>query len=246
MKRLKILGAVLATVFVSASSFAQTNAASPFREGKITREEIVMVGRDVVLEANEVTRNVVVVSGTATIRGTVRRDVTVLDGSANVEGTIRGNLVVLSGAARLGPRAEVKRDVTIFGGALDQDPAAKIGGKKVWVAPEKISPLFNPLRDWLAKGLLFGRPLPPQLPWAWALAARDAATIARVRRKASTRTCDPGAVKTSLLPRRSATANSSALRSTISLGIRIAVLLAVSCHEVPLGPSARVTFPPRE
>ena len=148
-----------------------TAAATPADAAPINREVMVVVGKDVLLLENETTRGIVVVSGSATIKGTVRGDVTVLSGSAVVEGTVERSLVVFSGSATLGPQARIKRDVVVVGGFLKQQPTTKIGGKQVTIQPETISPGFGWFKDWFAKGLLWARPLPPQFLWVWVMAA---------------------------------------------------------------------------
>src|SRR6185437_14888463 len=96
-----------------------------WRDGR----DAVMIGNDFVLKEDEIVANVVVVSGNATIRGRVTRDLVVVAGSANITGTVDGDVAVVLGSATLGPNAEVKRDVTVVGGALTSEPTTKIGGE---------------------------------------------------------------------------------------------------------------------
>jgi hypothetical protein len=58
----------------------------------------------------------------------VRGDVVAIGGSATVDGHVDGDLVVIGGTARLGPQAEISRDVTVVGGRLERDPNAVIRG----------------------------------------------------------------------------------------------------------------------
>src|SRR6266542_6013214 len=78
----------------------------------------VMVGNDFVLKDDEVTADVVVVSGDATIHGHVKGDLVVVAGSAKVEGRVDGNMVVVLGSATLGPNATIGRYVRIVGCTL--------------------------------------------------------------------------------------------------------------------------------
>ncbi|MCL5097670.1 MAG: polymer-forming cytoskeletal protein [Candidatus Omnitrophica bacterium] len=64
-------------------------------EQLIHRSEMVVIGQNVVLRPNEVCNEMVVISGSARIEGTVQGDVVVVAGSAEVEGTISGDLVVI-------------------------------------------------------------------------------------------------------------------------------------------------------
>ena len=132
------------------------------------KEQIVMVGRDAVVDEGETIRSVVVVSGSATIKGTVRQDVVVVSGSVTVEGKIRGKLIVVAGNATLGPQAEVRRDLIVVGGQLTTSPTAKTGRHPVVVSPGQVG--LGWLWGWLTQGLLLARPMPPQFLWAWMLA----------------------------------------------------------------------------
>ena len=131
--------------------------------------DIVKVGSDVVLKEGEISQEVVVVRGSATIDGTIDGDLVVVAGSATVNGKIKGDMVVVLGSAKLGPKAEVKGDATVVGGTLDADPEAKIDGQRVEVGGINV-PGLNWLKDWLKSGLLLARPLPPEVGWVWVVA----------------------------------------------------------------------------
>lgn len=62
-------------------------------------------------------------------------DVVAIGGSARVNGEVRGNVVALGGGVRLGPRAHVVQDVTVIGGTLQADPAARIDGELHEISP---------------------------------------------------------------------------------------------------------------
>ena len=152
------LSVLLGLLALASTALAQFEA--------IEKDEIVTIGKDVLVKEGETVRSVVVISGSATIKGTVRRDVVVVAGSAVVEGAVKGDLVVVAGDAKLGPEAEVRRDVVVIGGPLDADPTAKIGREKVLVSGAGFGWVFG----WVTKGLMWARPMPPQFAWAWMLA----------------------------------------------------------------------------
>jgi len=77
------------------------------------RDDIVRIGGSVSVAADE----------------TVRGDVVVIGGNATIDGQIDGELVVVGGSAKLGPEADIRRDVTVVGGGLSRDPKAVIRGK---------------------------------------------------------------------------------------------------------------------
>ncbi|MBI3850730.1 MAG: RDD family protein [Verrucomicrobia bacterium] len=148
-----------------------TNASAETEEESNQKEfrDIVKVGGDVVLKADQTSKDVVVVRGSATIDGTIEGDLVVVLGAATVNGTIKGDMVVVLGSAKLGPKAEVKRGATIVGGKLDADPEAKIGGQRVEITAAKV-PGLGPLTDWFKHGFFLARPLPPQVGWVWIVA----------------------------------------------------------------------------
>jgi len=90
--------------------------------------DVVMVGNDFVLKEDEVAKDVVVVSGSATINGRVEGDLVVVGGLAKVSGRVDGEMTVVLGSATLEPNSEIKRDVTVIGGTLTRAPGSKIGG----------------------------------------------------------------------------------------------------------------------
>src|SRR5439155_15633135 len=92
-------------------------------------EPSVMVGNDFVLKEDEVTHDVLVISGNATINGHVTGNLVVVAGSAKVEGRVDGKMAVVLGSATLGSNAKIRRDVCIVGGTLTREPGANIGGK---------------------------------------------------------------------------------------------------------------------
>lgn len=135
------------------------------REG----EDVVMIDNDFVLKEGEVARGVVIVSGNATINGRVSQDLVVVGGSAEVLGKVDGDLVVVLGSASLGPAAEIGNDVKVVGGTLSREPGSKIDGTPWVVSRMGIIPRFEALHKYLVHGLMQGRPIPPQVPWVWAV-----------------------------------------------------------------------------
>ncbi|MEK7683928.1 MAG: RDD family protein [Verrucomicrobiota bacterium] len=134
---------------------------------RINRQDIVMVGQDFVLKANEYARDVVVVGGNAQIEGEIERDLVVVAGAATINGKINGDLVVVMGSANLGPRAELDQEAFFIGGSVKVDPKAKLNRGQVEVSLGSLLPDLTWLKDWFVKGILYARPLPPQVKWAW-------------------------------------------------------------------------------
>jgi uncharacterized RDD family membrane protein YckC/cytoskeletal protein CcmA (bactofilin family) len=129
--------------------------------------EIVAVGKNVTLNADDTCKEIVTISGHTTVNGTVNGDVVVVAGSAEINGRITGDLVVVLGSAKLGPNAVVHHDVVVVGGPLDQAPGARIEGRKQEISIGSSFLHFHPLSGWFGKGLLHGRVLPLVHGWWW-------------------------------------------------------------------------------
>src|SRR6266704_1500076 len=86
-------------------------------EGDATRHgnDVVMVGNDFLLKEDEVAKDVVVLSGNATINGHVTGYLVVVGGLAKVSGRVDGEMAVILGSATLEPNSEIERDVTVVG-----------------------------------------------------------------------------------------------------------------------------------
>ena len=132
------------------------------------KNEIIVFGKDVLLKEDEMVRQIVVMWGSVTIKGTVQKDVVVISGNASVEGAIKGDLVVIGGGAKLGPEAEVRHNLVVIGGQVRSEPGARFGHQRVILSPEQSG--FRWIWNWLAQGLFWGRPMPPQFLWVWSVA----------------------------------------------------------------------------
>src|SRR2546430_10981048 len=129
--------------------------------------DVVMVGNDFVLKEDEVAKDVVVVSGSATINGRVEGDLVVVGGLAKVSGRVDGEMTVVLGSATLEPNSEIKRDVTVIGGTLTRAPGSKVGGTPYVMSRFGILPKFESLQTYLVHGLMQARPIAPQVGWVW-------------------------------------------------------------------------------
>lgn len=129
------------------------------------------VGGDYTLGPGDEVREVLVIGGNVTIEGRVRRDVVVIVGNAELAGTARvdGSLVVVGGNGRATSGASVGRDLLIVGGDIDAPVGFAPGGDHVVIGLGPINGSLQALFPWVARGLLYGRPIVPGLPWVWAL-----------------------------------------------------------------------------
>lgn len=124
------------------------------------------------LRTGETAQNVVVVASDATIEGHVEGDVVVVLGKAQVgsSAAIDGSLIVVGGTATIASGAQVREDVVAVGG-LDTPPEFRAGGSQVVVGTAAVGDRLRGLVPWLTRGLLLGRPIVPDLPWVWTIAA---------------------------------------------------------------------------
>lgn len=83
------------------------------RAGSTARDQVVAIGRDVI------------------IAGATLADVAVVDGSASISGRVGGDLIVLGGRAHLAHSAEVSGDLFVLGGTVDLESGATVGGRTV-------------------------------------------------------------------------------------------------------------------
>jgi len=97
----------------AASSSSSDSVALRLEAGSVTREQLVAVGRDVVIE------------------GEALSDVAALDGSVDVSGRVGGDVVVMRGDVRLAPTARIGGDVFAMGGTIHASPGAQAGGRMV-------------------------------------------------------------------------------------------------------------------
>ena len=110
--------------------------------------------------------------GDAVIEGRVDGDVAVILGSAELKSTavINGSLVVVGGHVKVADGAQVHEDLFVGGGGLDAPAGFGPGGHYVGIGSSTFDGYFRDLVPWLTRGLLWGRPIVPGLPWVWSIA----------------------------------------------------------------------------
>ncbi len=78
---------------------------------RVINGNVVKIGDDVLVSADEV----------------VRGDVVVIMGNAEIAGHVQGDVVVILGDLQVGESAEIEGHTVTVGGSLDQDPEAQVG-----------------------------------------------------------------------------------------------------------------------
>jgi uncharacterized RDD family membrane protein YckC len=132
---------------------------------------VLRVGQDYDLKAGDAVNEVVVIAGNATINGLVDRDVIVILGKAQIASTaiIEGALVVIGGSAFIAPEASVHRDLVVIGGVVDAPTGFTPGGEHVVIGTQGLGGMLDAFVPWITRGLLWGRPIVPQLRWVWVI-----------------------------------------------------------------------------
>jgi hypothetical protein len=90
-----------------------TEPALRLEAGSVSRQQIVSLGRDVVVE------------------GEALSDIAALNGSVDISGRVDGDVIVLRGDVRLAPTARVGGDISVIGGTIRAARGAHTGGRLV-------------------------------------------------------------------------------------------------------------------
>lgn len=91
--------------------------------------------RPIVVEAQDVSEDVVCFSCSVVVRGAVHGDIVTFGGEITLVGSVTGDVVAIGGGIRLAPTAHVGGDAVASGGHIEANSAAKINGDKtsiVW------------------------------------------------------------------------------------------------------------------
>jgi uncharacterized RDD family membrane protein YckC len=141
--------------------------------------DLVVFGQNVEVKAGDSAGDVVVLFGTATIRGEARDTVAIL-GSVVVEGgktkdtvavlgnvrvgtnsSVNGDVVAVLGNVTASSGSKIQGDMVAVGGAVDKSEDATVGGDVFGL------PGFGFVGEYLEHCVLKLRPLAPGLPWLW-------------------------------------------------------------------------------
>jgi len=132
-------------------------------------QSVVRVGRDYTLGAGETAGEVRAVLGSVTISGRVDGQVAAFLGDVRLTSTavIDHELVVVGGSATVETGAVVYGSLVVVGGTLTAPPEFGPGGEQVVVGNKSVGDAVKAAVPWLTRGLLWGRPVVPDLGWVW-------------------------------------------------------------------------------
>lgn len=144
----------------------------PAEEPIVTRHRsIIRIAQDYTLPAGHVIPFVHTIFGDLTIDGEVDGDAIVTLGTARLgkNALIRGSLVVIGGSAVIDEGAAVRRDLVVIGGTVTSPQAFSPHGEHVVIGSAWFGEALQDMLPWVTRGLLFGRPIVPDLGWVWAI-----------------------------------------------------------------------------
>ena len=129
----------------------------------------VRFGQNYTLAAGETTQDVIVIFGNADISGQVLGDLVVLMGNARLASTasVGGDFLVIGGVGTAASGATVGGDAVVLGGGLDAPADFKPHGESFVLGSTSLAGQLNAFVPWITRGLLWGRPIVPDLPWVW-------------------------------------------------------------------------------
>lgn len=116
-------------------------------------------------------REVVIVGGNLTLHGEVERDAVVVVGGATINGRIKRELFLIMGKGDFSEKAVLGRNSVLLGGPFNIDPGATLDPRVNQINMAPLVSFFEWLKNWIMRGLLYGRIYVPDLPWTWVIAA---------------------------------------------------------------------------
>ena len=140
-----------------------------FRFGR----SIVRVGQNFTLGDSESVREIHSGLADITIAGQVDDDVVVIVGSLHLMSTAKvgGSVLVVGGTLTVDSGATVEQDIIVGGGSLSTTGEFRPGGQQVVIGNLAVAHTLQAFVPWIMRGLLFGRPLVPDIAWMWAVVA---------------------------------------------------------------------------
>src|SRR5439155_15577767 len=93
-----------------------------WRRGRIHRNALVSIGHDVELKEGETDDAVVVIGGSAIIRGKVRDAAVAIGGNLDIEGEVGDAAVAVMGNVKAGQGARIRGEVVAVGGKAEVAP----------------------------------------------------------------------------------------------------------------------------
>jgi uncharacterized RDD family membrane protein YckC len=135
--------------------------------------DIVRIGQNFTVREGESVGQIHSGLADITIAGQVEDDVVVVVGSLHLMSTAKvgGSVVVVGGTLTVDSGAAIERDMVVMGGSLSTTGEFAPGGQQVVVGNLAVAHTLQAFVPWIMRGLLFGRPLVPDIAWMWVVVA---------------------------------------------------------------------------
>lgn len=161
--RLGVLGVVVGLGLLTQSASAQSQTRYPRPVFRFDQDLTVPLGTEVY--------DVTVVSGALTVEGRVTRSAVVWLGNVRLTRTavIDGSLIVMGGNVTVEDGATIGRDLVLAGGTLTAPIDFAPGRDHAVFGLPAVGRGARAAVPWVMRGLLWGRPLVPDLAWVWAV-----------------------------------------------------------------------------
>ncbi len=172
--RLWALAALGWGMFFAPVGLAQdTTVSIDDRKPGLRHEELVAIGKDVELKAEDSAGEVVVIGGSAKIHGKVDGDVVVVGGDVAIDGRVGGQVVNVMGNAWVGSKGKIVGELVTVGGTNQVVEGGSVEGEIVELGAGA-GPLrflqMHWLKDWFTQCVMEMRPLSPGVGWIWWIA----------------------------------------------------------------------------
>jgi len=98
--------------------------------------DLYMSGGNVAVTGN-VSNDLVVAGGNVSVTGNINDDLRVFGGQIYIDGKVNGEVIAFGGDVKLGPNAQVRKDLVVGGGNVEVDNNAKVyGTTEIYSDPE--------------------------------------------------------------------------------------------------------------
>jgi uncharacterized RDD family membrane protein YckC len=134
-----------------------------YRRGR----DIKVIGRNVELRASESADNVLVIGGSARIRGKVENKVIVIGGDIDVDSDVGNDVVAVFGNVRAGTNAHLHSKVITAPGHAEIEEGAILNDQPIEF---DLFGMGSGLQKWLRYCGFLLRPMAPQVGWVWLVA----------------------------------------------------------------------------
>lgn len=150
---------------VTAAPADEDQIGRPARNGGEWRPPMVVIGRDAEVAAGDSVEALVVIGGSANVKGRVREAAVVIGGDLIIEGSVGEAAVAVLGNITAHRGARVRGDAVAVGGRVKVSEGARVRNPQAVEFPD-----VTWLRKWLVQCVLLMRPLSLKVTWVWFVA----------------------------------------------------------------------------